>query len=294
MDMKNIKRIKIILIIYLTATLALLLLGYSVRKPGTTRQEFPFSICYSYQGETETISDVYVAEYVSRAKYLGDASVAWSGYIRDRSRLESDYYRIAENGGEVFSIDLNIVPGYLMGDPGFADAARRPTGAFHSSEGTNEITVTDPGELLKMGFSIVSWEYPEPIGNTFSFGGVSMSSEATIYTAAMAVAALLACMILIKRDREKVYRPMDKLSIALDLLTAIVAFPFIFAVSTLSEITADTSFLQQVLYFMPALTVIGIGASVTARRMGCSRFGFWCKFVGPGFFALLLLLDRQI
>jgi hypothetical protein len=45
---------------------------------------------------------------------------------------------------------------------------------------------------------------------------------------------------------------------------------------------------------MPALTVIGIGASVTARRMGCSRFGFWCKFVGPGVFALLLLLDRQI
>ena len=74
----------------------------------------------------------------------------------------------------------------------------------------------------------------------------------------------------------------------------IAAFPFIFAVSTLSEITADTSFLQQVLYFMPALTVIGIGASVTARRMGCSRFGFWCKFVGPGVFALLLLLDRQI
>ena len=137
MHMKNREKATIILVVYLVATIALVLLGYSVRKPKVAQQEFPFTITYSYQGETKTISDVYVAEYVSRAKYLGDASVAWSGYIRDRSRLESDYYRIAENGGEVFSIDLNIVPGYLMGDPRFADAARRPTGAFHSSEGTN-------------------------------------------------------------------------------------------------------------------------------------------------------------
>ena len=106
--MKNCKKAKLILFVYLIATLALLLLGYSVRKPKAAQQEFPFSITYSYQGKTETISDVFVGEYVRKAMYLGEDSLAWSGYIKDRNRLESDFYRIAEIDGQSFSINLNI------------------------------------------------------------------------------------------------------------------------------------------------------------------------------------------
>ena len=72
MNRNNLKKAKIILAVYLIATLALLFLGYSVQKPKIAQQEFPFAITYSYQGETKTISDVYVGEYVRRAKYLGD------------------------------------------------------------------------------------------------------------------------------------------------------------------------------------------------------------------------------
>ena len=120
MNTKNLKKAKIILAVYLIATLALLLLGYSVRKPEVTRQEFPFTVTYSYQGEIKTISDVYVGEYVRTAKYLGDDAVAWYGYIKDHNRLESDFYRIAQMDGQAYSINLNIVPGYLMGDPAYA------------------------------------------------------------------------------------------------------------------------------------------------------------------------------
>lgn len=288
--MKNCRKAKIIFIIYLIATLGLLFLGYSVQEPKVAQQEFPFTITYSYQGETKTISDVYVGEYVRRAKYLGDDSVAWYGYIKDHDRLESDFYRIAELDGQVFSINLNIVPGYLMGDPKYADSVCRPTGAYHGFDGTNDITVTDPAELAQLGLSIVSWEYPESIENAFSFGGISLSSEATMYTATIAIAALLACMILIKRDKEIVYSKMDKVSIVLNFLIAIVAFPFIFMVSVLSEIVADTSVWQQLLYFAPALTVLGIGASVTLRRLGYKRIGFWSQFAGPVVFALLILI----
>ena len=83
---------------------------------------------------------------------------------------------------------------------------------------------------------------------------------------------------------------MDKISIVLNFLIAIVAFPFIFMVSALSEIVADTSIWQQILYLAPALTVLGIGASVTARRLGCKRIGFWSQFAGPVIFALLILI----
>ena len=56
MNTKNRKKAKIILVVYLIATLALLFLGYSVRKPKAAQQEFPFAVTYSYQGETKTVS----------------------------------------------------------------------------------------------------------------------------------------------------------------------------------------------------------------------------------------------
>ena len=290
MTRKNIKKAKIILVVYLIVTLALLFLGYSVQKPKVARQEFPFSITYSYQGETKTISDVYVGEHVRSAKYLGDDSVAWYGYIQDHDRLQSDFYRIGEIDGQVFSINLNIEPGYLMGDPKYAGSVCQPSGAYHSFDGTNDITVTDPDELVQSGLSVVSWEYPDPIENAFSFGGISLSSESTLYTVIIAVAALLACLILIKRDKEIVYGKLDKMSIVLNFLVAILAFPFIFMVSALSEILADTSIWQQFLYVTPALTVLGISASVTLRRLGYKRIGFWSQFAGPVIFACLILI----
>ena len=292
MNTKNLKKAKIIFVIYLIATLALLFLGYSVQKPKVAQQEFPFTITYSYQGETQTISDVYLGEYVRSAKYLGDDSLAWYGYIKDHNRLESDFYRIGEINGQAFSINLNIEPGYLMGDPKFAGSVCQPTGVCHSFDGTNEITVTDPAELEKLGFSIVNWEYPKPIENAFSFGGISLSSEATIYTAAIAVLALLACMILIKKDKELTYGTLDKISILLNILVIVIGFPFILIVSSLSEILAEVSPIQQLLYFSPALTVIGIAASVTLRRMGHKNLGFLIQFAGPAVFALSILIEN--
>ena len=289
MKTKNLRKAKIILVIYLIATLALLMLGYSVRKPKVAQQEFPFSVTYSYQGKTETIESVYVGEYVRSAKYLGDDNLTWHGYIKDHNRLESDFYRIGELDGQSFSINLNIVPGYLMGDPKYADSLCQPSGVCHGFDGTNDVTVTDPDELAQLGLSVTSWVYPEPIENEFSFGGISLSSEATIYTAAIAIAALLACTSLIKKDKEIVYRKMEKVSIVLNLLIAIVAFPFIFMVSVLSEIVADTSVWQQILYFTPALTVLGVAASVVLRRCGYGKQSLFIQFLGPVLFAVELL-----
>lgn len=290
MNTKSLKIAKCILLVYLIATLALLLMGYSVRKPKVLQQEFPFTITYSYQGETKTISDVYVGEYVRKAKYLGDDSVAWYGYIQDHDRLEPDFYRIGRSGGKSFSINLNLVPGYLMGDPEYAGSVCQPSGACHGFDGTNEITVTDPAELAQLGLSIISWEYPVPIENTFSFDGFFLSSEAVVYTAAIAIAALLACVTLIKKNKELVYRKIDKASIVLNFLIAVVAFPFVFVVSALSEIVADTSVWKQILYFTPALTVLGIAASVALRRCGYGKHSLFVQFLGPGLFVIDLLI----
>lgn len=289
MKRKNRRKAWVIFGIYFAATIALIFGCYSVQKPEIQREEFPFTITYSYQGRTQTISDVYVAEYVRAPKYIGDQAIAWRGYVKDKDRLEADFYRVAQSDDGAFSINLNIEPGYIMGDPRYAGTVSRPTAAYHGSE---DDEVTDQAKLERMGLVILGWEYPYPMENSFSFGGISLSSQATMLTSAIAVVALMACMVSIKKGRRSAYGGFNKFSVVLNYLIFFIAFPFILVTSALSEVVADASALQQVLYLAPALTVLGIAASVTLRRMEHKKRSFWIQFVGPVVFELVFLAEN--
>ena len=278
----------IILALHLSATALLLCFGYGIQKPAVQKQEFPFTITYTYQGQQQTISEVYVAEYSPFAKYLGDRPLAWFGYRLDQDRLESDFIRIAQNDTHAFSIDLNLEPGWLMGD--LADADCAPSGlAIRLDDGTR---ITDPEALEQLGFRLEGWTYPQPIENRFSFGGFSLSSEAVLYTSAIAIVSLVLCLIFVKKDRQQMGGALNKLGIVLELLVIAVAFPFMLILSTLSEILGDTSALQQLLYLTPAMTVTGVGASMVLRRRGYALPGLLMLLIGPVLFTLAVLIGQ--
>jgi hypothetical protein len=151
--------------------------------------------------------------------------------------------------------------------------------------------VTEPAELKELGFYVVNWEYPDPIENKFSFGGVSLSSQAAVITSVIAVIALLAAVILIKKDPEVTYGLLDKCSIVVNFLMAILAFPVILVTSCLSEIVAGVNIFQQFLYLAPAFTALGIAISVTLRRMGHKKLGFWIQFVGLAVYGIGFLSE---
>ena len=278
----------IILALHLSATALLLCFGYGIQKPAVQKQEFPFTITYTYRGQQQTISEVYVAEYSPFAKYLGDRPLGWFGYRLDQDRLESDFIRIAQSDTHAFSIDLNLEPGWLMGDLAYADCA--PSGlAIRLEDGTR---ITDPEALEQLGFRLEGWTYPQPIENRFSFGGFSLSSEAVLYTSAIAIVSLVLCLIFVKKDRTQMGGALNKLGIALELLVIAVAFPFMLILSTLSEILGDTSALQQLLYLTPAMTVSGVGASLVLRRRGYALPGLLMLLIGPVLFALAVLIGQ--
>ena len=291
MKMDNRRKALLILGIYLLATVALLFGGYSVREPAVKMQEFPFTITYTYRGSTRTISEIYVAEYSRNDQYIGDDDITWYGYVRGWDRLESGYCRVVEEEGRTFSINLNIEPGCLMGDPDYADAVIAPSGVSFDTTVASDMGLTDPAELEELGFTIDSFDYPEPIENRFRWGGISLSSQATMFTAALSVAALVACLILIRREQGLNYGILDKLGIGLNFLVAIIAFPFILITSVLSEILSDATAWQQLLYLAPAITVLGIAASVVLRRMGHKVLGFVIQFIGPVVFALAVWIE---
>ena len=280
----------IILALHLSATALLLCFGYGIQKPAVQKQEFPFTITYTYRGQQQTISEVYVAEYSPFAKYLGDRPLGWFGYRLDQDRLESDFIRIAQSDTHAFSIDLNLEPGWLMGDRAYADCTCAPTGlAIRLEDGTR---ITDPEALEQLGFRLEGWTYPQPIENRFSFGGFSLSSEAVLYTSAIALVSLLLCLAFVEKDLAQPGSRMNKIGVVLNVLIAVIAFPFMLIVSTLSEILGDTSALQQLLYLTPALTLAGVGAGVVLRRRGYSLAGLLIPFIGPALFALAVLVGQ--
>ena len=108
----------------------------------------------------------------------------------------------------------------------------------------------------------------------------------------LAAVSLLLCVAFVEKDRAQMGNRMGKIGVALNLLVAVAAFPFILIVSTLSEILGDTSALQQVLYLTPALTLTGVSASVVLRRRGYSLPGLLIQFIGPALFALAVLIGQ--
>ena len=291
MKMNNRRKLLIILSLYLLATFTLLFWGYSVREPVIASREFPFTITYTYRGTTETISEVYVAEYCRTEKYIGDDVTAWYGYVKDWNRLEADYCRVVEDEGRAYSISVNLNPGYLMGDPNFSDFLCEPTAKCLDLSVTDDVGIIDPAELEALGFTIDSFTYPEPIENAFRYGGISLSSEATIYTAILSILALIAVLILIRRERGRKPGVLDRIGAVFNFLVAVGAFPFILIAAALSEIVAEPSPIQQLLYLTPALTVLGIAASAALRRMGHSLVSFLVQFAGPALFALSVWIE---
>lgn len=288
MKAKNIQRAKVILSVCVLATLVLLVFGYSVKKPGVSRQEFPFSVTWSFDGRTETFSGVYAAEYIKPAKSLTSPSIAWSGYILSQGRQDGAYFTVAETDSGSFSIDLNLLPGQLMGDPRFSGPEAVPTGAYNGFDG---LRIDAPAQLEAMGLKILSWEYPQPIENKLRWGGISLSSEAVVFTTALTVLALLACVILVKKDPELPRSRLAVLSAVLNFPMAFLVLPFLCFVSALSEILGDTSLAQQLVYLCPWLTGLGLAGSVALRRCGHPRWSLLAQLAGPAFFALTFLVS---
>ena len=110
--------------------------------PKIKEGEFDFSVTYEFNGETKTVSGVYVCEYDGRSWVLD---------------------------GNTIELNLVLDPEYLMGD--FVEGYDTVPEPYIS------VTVIDDGGLWFMcepadveahcGAKIVSYEYDEPIKNSF-------------------------------------------------------------------------------------------------------------------------------
>ena len=278
----------LILIVALLAMAVCAVVSNIALKPTITQHEFPFSVTYELDGVTETVDAVCAVTYAGNGGYVKATTRQYDEkYISQRENIGSSFEIFV---GDESSITLftRIYPDYLMGDPEydyFDDTVYEPILSF-SNWATGE--TIEGLELPEQGAKIISWELPEPIENSFEFSHIAHMSSADVFPFLLiAILAMIAMMIFVKRDKTVPMESIDKISLGFNIAIAVVCIPFVSVYGLFMDINgSEAAFSHQMGYLAPAFLVLALAASLGLRRRGYQKSGLIVQFAGPAYFGL--------
>ena len=297
MEIKSLKIPAIIIVIGLVLSLAASLFTNIILTPTVTEHDFNFSITYKLGGETKTLEGVYRCTYEGFAEGQDPSDRYYTGeYTINGQTARSHTYTIAQKDGAELYIVMLFNDCYLMGDKKDMDYEpflEEPYLEAVDKEGYPYDETNMPSEFTA---EIISWDYPEPIENTFVFSGFSILHAGSML--AMLVVGLLtvvACMIFVKRDKTVPYKALDKLSILANFAACFLAIPFFVICTALMLATmGGEDIVTQILLSTPAITALTVAASIALRRNGFTKTGFFIQFAGPVLFFVPAVLESII
>lgn len=291
--MKN-KKLFLSAIILVVAILAIVV--YSVvssiaLKPTITEGEFPFSITYELDGKTITIDEIYKARYVRNDGYADTKGRVYVGEIGNLGE-DNTVYTLKKDENTRVELWTHFYPDYLMGDSEydyFDYEAFEPRIYYYDAEETEHY---DEETLLAQGVKLISFEYPTPIENSFVFSHLSyFNGTVVLPTLLIALLAVIATIIFVRKEKELKLRAIDVVSIILNFVIGFTVIPFVSILAIFIDIEGGGPELYyQVLYFIPALSMLCIAASVALRRKGYGVKALITELVGPIVFTLYLII----
>ena len=281
----------VILAAAILATAVFSLISSIALKPAVTEAEFPFTVTYELDGETVTIEDVYKVNYIPN-----DADDNHKGRVYAGQRLSSgaDDMNFVLKQEESTRIELwtHFYADYLMGDPEydyFEYEAFEPTIYYYDE---NETEYSDEETLEAQGVKLISFEYPTPIENKLVFSHLAyLTGVVVLPTLLIALLALIAILIFVKKEKELKYKAIDVVSIVLNFLISFTYLGFVTILAALVDIEGGGPELYyQTLYFIPSISLLCIAESVALRRKGYGKSSLLTQFVGPAVFGIYLLV----
>ena len=287
----------IIIAIGLVLSLVVCLYANVIMTPAITEHDFKYSVTYKLNGETKNLEGVYKCFYEGFDQG-GDPRDRYytAEYTVDGQTTLSHTYTIAEKDGAELYIVTLFNDCYLMGDTKDMDYEpflEEPYLEAVDKEGYPYDETNMPSEFTA---EIISWDYPEPIENTFVFSGFSILHAGSML--AMLVAGLLtvvACMIFVKRDKTVPYKALDKLSILVNFAACFLAIPFFaICIAFMLATMGGEDIVTQILLCTPAITAFTVAASIALRRNGFTKTGFFIQFAGPVLFFVPAVLESII
>ena len=260
-------------------------------KPAVTEGEFPFSITYELDGERFTIEDVYRVNYVRNDGYADTKSRVYVGETGD-SGENITLYTLKKGENTRVELWTHFYADYLMGDPEydyFDDEAFEPKIYYYDSQ---ETEYHDEETLAAQGVKLISFTYPTPIENSLVFSNISYFSGVVVLPVLLvALLALIATIIFVKKEKELKYKAIDIVSIVLNFVISFILIPFVTILAVFIDIEGGGPELYfQILYFIPAFSVLCVAASVALRRKGYGVKSLIAELIGPAVFAVYLIV----
>ena len=291
--MKN-KKLSLPAIILGVAVLAIAaysILSSIAYKPTVTEGEFPFSITYELDGKTVTINEVYKARYDRNDGYADTKTRVYVGGVGD-SEEGSTSYVLKRDENTRIELYTHLYPDYLMGDSEydyFDDEAFEPKIYYYDAD---EIEYSDEETLAAHGVKLISFEYPTPIENPLVFSHISYLSGAVVLPILLlALIALIVMISCVRKEKELKYKAVDIVSIVLNFIIGFTIIPFVTLLAFFINIEGGGPELYyQIIYFIPALSVLCTAASVALRRKGHGIMSLITTLMGPAVFALYLIV----
>ena len=98
-----------------------------------------------------------------------------------------------------------------------------------------------------------------------------------------------------KRTNSIEFGIIDKVSIVLNFVIGIVVLPFITIVSVLADINGGgTEMIYQIIYCVPAFSVLCLALSLSLRRKGFSKSSLVVQVIGPMVFVVAMVIECLI
>ena len=150
----------------------------------------------------------------------------------------------------------------------------------------------DEETLTAQGVKLISFEYPTPIKNSFSFSHLSyFSGEIVPPTVIIALLALLAIIIFVRKEKELKYKVIDVISIVFNFIIGTFHLGIVTMLAMLIDIEGGgPELFYQLMYFIPVISTLCVAASVALRRKGYRKSSLITQFIGPMIFGLYLLV----
>ena len=257
-------------------------------KPTVTESEFPFSITYELDGETVTINDVYKVRYEENKKYK---SRTYIGEIGNSGEDNTIYTLKTEKNGRI-ELWTHFYPDYLMGDAEynyFDEEAFEPRIYYYDAE---ENEFYDKETLSEQGVKLISFEYPEPIENSMAFSHIIIpESDVVVPTVIIAVLAMLATIIFVKKDNDYISMPINTVTVVFNFIIGFIVMPFFMTFAGLLEAMGDVGdIMNLIIYLLPALAILSITASIALRRKLYGKSALIVQFISPAVFVVILFI----
>ena len=294
MDMKKLRLPSAIIALGIIATVIVTLLVGIVKHPTVTEQDFNFSVTYRIGEETKTINGVYKCSFDAACSCVDSPDRYYIGeYVYQGLSAQDSVCTVAEKDGLDLCIIVSLNSSYLMGDTEneyYDDSLEEPYLAAYDSD---ECGYEDAETIAKFDAEIISYEYPEPIENSFVFAGFSLLYESSMLVMILTgLVTLLVCFVGVKRDGDVVYASLDKLGALLNLAALFVVLPFItLAAGLIQAYKTGPNWIYQGYLCLPVIIVFSIVASLSLRRKEFSKSGFFVQFIGAVIFAVLAIFE---